>query len=54
MSRLAGQSKDYFITQLRNIRSGTRVDMDGTMGSAARGVSDAQIDALAEYAASLP
>jgi len=54
VSRLAGQSKDYFITQLRNIRSGTRVDMDGTMGSAARGVSDAQIDALAEYAASLP
>lgn len=51
--RLAGQSKDYFITQLRHIRSGARVDMDGTMGSAARGVSDADIDALAEYAASL-
>jgi cytochrome c553 len=51
--RLAGQSKDYFIAQLRQLRSGARVDMDGTMVSAARGLSDADIDALAEYAASL-
>jgi cytochrome c553 len=39
--------------QLRNIRSGTRVDMDGTMGSAARGLSDEDIEVLAIYAASL-
>jgi hypothetical protein len=51
--RLAGQSTEYFIVQLRNLRSGTRVDMDGTMGSAARGLSDEDIDALAAYAASL-
>ncbi len=51
--RLAGQSIEYFVTQLRNIRSGTRVDMDGTMGSAARGLSDEDIEALAIYAASL-
>ena len=51
--RLAGQSTEYFIVQLKNIRSGTRVDMDGTMGSAARGLSDEDIDVLAAYAASL-
>ena len=53
IARLAGQSKEYLITQLKNIRSGARIDMDGTMGSAARGLSDDDIDALAEYAASL-
>ncbi len=51
--RLAGQSTEYSVTQLRNIRSGARVDMDGTMGSAARGLSDEDIEALAVYAASL-
>jgi cytochrome c553 len=50
---LAGQSKEYLVTQLKNIRSGARIDMDGTMGSAARGLSDEDIDALATYAASL-
>ena len=53
IARLAGQSKEYLITQLKNIRSGARIDMDGTMGSAARGLSDDDIDALAAYAASL-
>ena len=51
--RLAGQSIEYSVVQLRNIRSGTRVDMDGTMGSAARGLSDEDIEVLAIYAASL-
>ena len=53
IARLAGQSSEYLVTQLKNIRSGTRVDMDGTMGSAARGLSDDDIEALAAYAASL-
>jgi len=53
IARLAGQPKEYLVTQLKNIRSGTRIDMDGTMGSAARGLSDDDIDALATYAASL-
>ena len=53
IARLAGQSKEYLVTQLKNIRSGVRIDMDGTMGSAARGLSDDDIDALAAYAASL-
>jgi hypothetical protein len=51
--RLAGQSIEYAVSQLRNIRSGSRVDMDGTMGSAARGLSDEDIEVLAAYAASL-
>ena len=53
IARLAGQSQEYLITQLKNIRSGARIDMDGTMGSAARGLSDEDIQALAAYAASL-
>jgi cytochrome c553 len=53
IARLAGQSHEYLVTQLKNIRSGSRVDMDGTMGSAARGLSDEDIEALAAYAASL-
>jgi len=53
IARLAGQSETYLITQLKNIRSGERVDMDGTMGSAAKGLSDEHIKALAAYAASL-
>ena len=53
IARLAGQSPEYVMTQLKNIRSGTRIDMDCTMGSAARGLSDDDIEALAAYAASL-
>jgi cytochrome c553 len=53
IARLAGQSPEYLVTQLKNIRSGSRVDMDGTMGSAARGLSDEDIEALAAYSASL-
>ena len=53
IARLAGQSSEYVVTQLKNIRSGARIDMDGTMGSAARGLSDDDIEALAAYAASL-
>ena len=54
IARLAGQSPEYLVTQLKNIRGGMRIDMDGTMGSAARGLSDEDIEALAAYAASLP
>jgi cytochrome c553 len=53
IARLAGQSHEYLVTQLKNIRSGNRIDMDGTMGSAARGLTDEDIEALAAYAASL-
>jgi cytochrome c553 len=53
IARLAGQSQEYLSTQLKNIRSGARIDMDGTMGSAARGLSDEDVESLAAYAASL-
>ena len=52
--RLSGQSSEYFITQLRNLRSGVRADMDGTMASAARSLTDEEIEAMAAYARSLP
>ena len=52
--RIAGQASDYVVLQLKNLRSGARADMDGTMGSAARSLSDADIDALAAFAKSLP
>jgi len=52
--RLSGQSTEYFVTQLRNLRSGARADMDGTMASAARNLTDEEIEAMAAYARSLP
>jgi cytochrome c553 len=52
--RLSGQSTEYFVTQLRNLRSGARADMDGTMASAARSLTDEEIEAMAVYARSLP
>ena len=52
--RLAGQSGEYFVTQLRNLRSGARADMDGTMASAARSLTDEEIEAMAAYTRSLP
>jgi cytochrome c553 len=52
--RLSGQSTEYFVTQLRNLRSGARADMDGTMASAARNLTDEEIEAMAVYARSLP
>ena len=52
--RLSGQSSEYFTAQLRNLRSGARADMDGTMGSAARSLTDEEIEAMAVYSASLP
>ena len=52
--RLSGQSTAYFVAQLRNLRSGERADMDGTMASAARSLTDEEIEAMAAYARSLP
>ena len=52
--RLSGQDTQYFNTQLRNLRSGERADMDGTMASAARSLTDDEIAAMAAYARSLP
>jgi cytochrome c553 len=53
IARLAGQQADYLRAQMQNLKSGARADIDGTMASAAQGLSAADIEALAEYAASL-
>jgi cytochrome c553 len=51
--RLAGQQPDYLRAQLRGFKAGTRFDMDGNMTSAARPLSEADIDVLAQYLAAL-
>ena len=51
--RLAGQHADYLKGQLKGLRDGTRMDIDGSMASAAQGLSDADIDALSVFAAGM-
>jgi cytochrome c553 len=51
--RLAGQQAEYLRTQLRGFKSSTRFDMDGVMTSAAQGLSDADIEVLADYLSGL-
>jgi cytochrome c553 len=51
--RLAGQHADYLKGQLKGLRDGTRMDIDGSMASAAQGLSDADIEAVAMFAASM-
>jgi cytochrome c553 len=51
--RLAGQQREYLQTQLRGFKASTRFDMDGQMSSAAQALSDAEIDILAQYLASI-
>lgn len=51
--RLAGQQADYLRTQLRGFKASTRFNMDGNMTSAAQGLSDADIDTLADYLSGL-
>lgn len=51
--RIAGQAPDYVVTQLRNLRSGLRVDMDGNMASAANSLSDEDIEALAAFSGAM-
>jgi cytochrome c553 len=51
--RLAGQQAEYLRTQLRGFKASTRFDMDGNMTSAAQGLSDVDIDILADYLSGL-
>jgi cytochrome c553 len=50
--RLAGQLNDYLVEALRQYRSGARPDP--IMGAMAKGLSDAQIQALARYYSTQP
>jgi cytochrome c553 len=51
--RLAGQDPAYLARQMRAFRAGTRADEEGLMTSLMRPLSDADIDALAAYLASV-
>jgi cytochrome c553 len=53
MPRLAGQQYDYLRLQLRGFRDRKRGDLDGKMSESAQGLSDGDIDALADYIAGL-
>ncbi|MBI3479120.1 MAG: cytochrome c4 [Nitrosomonadales bacterium] len=51
---LGGQTRDYVIKQLRDMRSGARHnDPAGMMGDIAKKLSDAEISALADYISEL-
>ncbi len=47
--RLAGQHKDYLLEQLKGFKAGKRADYDGTMTSAAQGLTAEEMEPLAEY-----
>jgi cytochrome c553 len=53
MARLAKQRIDYLIPTLKSYRDSPRPGADPTMSAAIAGVSDADIEALAHYAASM-
>lgn len=51
---IGGQTKDYIMKQLRDLRSGERHnDPAGMMGNIAKKLSDEEIEAVAEYATGL-
>ena len=50
--RLAGQNRTYLVKQLKNFRDGKR--KSDTMNEMAAGLTDEQIEALAEYFSSKP
>lgn len=51
--RLAGQQKDYLLDQLRAFKTSKRADIDGTMTSAAQGLSMEDLEPLADYLSTL-
>ena len=52
--RLAGQDLTYLVKMLRAFKAQTAGDLDGTMTTAAQPLSEADIDNLAHYMATLP
>jgi cytochrome c553 len=51
--RVAGQHYDYVVKQLKDFRDRRRTNDAGTMAAYTRGLTDEQIDALAQYTANL-
>ncbi|NMM84722.1 cytochrome C [Rhodococcus sp. SRB_17] len=54
IARIAGQQSGYLSTTLRRYRDGTGVRADSIMGSNTRLMSDADIDAVVAFVASMP
>ena len=52
MPRLAKQRIDYLIATMKSYRDGPRPGADTAMSAAVAGLSDADLTALAHYAAS--
>jgi cytochrome c553 len=53
IARLAGQREDYLLKAMQDYRDGRRAGFDGTMTGVLRGLSDADLSALAHYLAHL-
>ena len=51
--RIAGQQIEYLTAQLKAFRTGNRGDIDGNMTSATQGLTDTEIDTLADYISGL-
>lgn len=51
--RLAGQHKEYLLEQLKSFKAAKRADYDGTMTSAAQGLTVEELEPLAEYLSTL-
>ena len=51
--RLAGQHRDYLLTQLQGFKAGTRADFDGTMTSAAQALAVQDLELIADYLSTL-
>ena len=51
--RIAGQHMDYLRIQLSGFKASTRSDLDGTMTSAAQGLSAQDIEVLGDYLSGL-
>jgi len=54
MPRLAGQDLAYLLKMLRAFKAQTAGDLDGTMTTAAQPLSDADMENLAHFMATLP
>jgi cytochrome c553 len=52
--RLAGQSYEYLLKQLRGFKAQTSADIDGSMTTVAQVLSEEEIEALAHYLAQMP
>ncbi len=51
MPRLAGQREDYLVKAMKEYRDGKRPGLDGTMTGVLRGMSDADVEAMAHFLA---